>query len=216
LDENLELSFIFEPTTIYIDYQLVESQSGDQLILLRFREPAPGIWKFNVHERGDLQVGYHIWLPMEGFITNGTYFIRSDPYTTILSLGNANVPITVTAYNHQDDSLYLNASRGYTRLGLIKPEIAAPGVNITSAALDAEFAGFTGTSVSAAHMTGIAAMLLEWAVINRNLPRMNTQVMKMLLVRGARRDIEIQFPNEEWGYGILDIYNIFDRIRRGI
>jgi hypothetical protein len=153
---------------------------------------------------------------MEGFITNGTYFIRSDPYTTILSLGNANVPITVTAYNHQDDSLYLNASRGYTRLGLIKPEIAAPGVNITSAALDAEFAGFTGTSVSAAHMTGIAAMLLEWAVINRNLPRMNTQVMKMLLVRGARRDIEIQFPNEEWGYGILDIYNIFDRIRRGI
>jgi subtilisin family serine protease len=216
LDENLELSFIFEPTTIYIDYQLVESQSGDQLILLRFRSPAPGIWKFIVHERGDLQVGYHIWLPMEGFITNGTYFIRSDPYTTILSLGNAHVPITVTAYNHQDDSLYLNASRGYTRLGLIKPEIAAPGVNITSATLDSEFAGFTGTSVSGAHLTGIAAMLLEWAVTNGNLPRMNTQVMKMLLVRGAKRDIEIQFPNEEWGYGILDIYNIFDRIRRGI
>lgn len=214
LDESIELNFIFEQTTIYMDYQIVESQSGDQLILLRFRNPAPGIWTFNVYERGDLNVGFHIWLPMEGFISNNTYFIRSDPYTTILSLGNGIVPITVTAYNHEDDTLYLNASRGYTRTGVTKPEIAAPGVRIISPTLDGGFSGVTGSSPAAAHLAGVAAMLLEWAIVQGNLPRMNTSVMKIFLIRGARRNIEIQYPNRDWGYGILDVYNVFDSLRR--
>jgi subtilisin family serine protease len=216
LDENIEISFMFEQTTIYMDYQLVESQSGDQLILLRFRDPAPGIWTFNVYESGDLNVGFHIWLPMEGFISDRTYFIRSDPYTTILSLGNGIVPITVTAYNYTNESLYLNSSRGNTRIGVIKPELAAPGMNITSATLDGGFAGFTGTSAAAAHMTGVVAMMLQWAIIEGNLPRMTTQVMKIFFIRGASRNMEISFPNKDWGYGILDIYNVFDRIRRGL
>ena len=214
MDENIELNFIFEQTTIFIDYQIVESQSGDQLILLRFRNPAPGIWTFNVYERGDLNVGFHIWLPMEGFISNNTYFIRSDPYTTILSLGNGVVPITVTAYNHADDTLYLNASRGYTRIGVVKPEIAAPGVNITSPALNGGFTGVTGSSPAAAHLAGAAAMLLEWGIVEGNLPRMNTSVMKIFMIRGARRNLEIQYPNRDWGYGILDVYNVFDSLRR--
>ena len=214
LDENRDISFIFEQTIIYVDYQIVESQSGDQLILVRFQNPSPGIWRFNVYGGGDLNVGFHIWLPMEGFISENTYFIRSDPNTTILSLGNAQVPITVTAYNIEDDSLYLNASRGYSRTGVIKPEIAAPGVNITSPTLDQGFMEVTGASASAAHTTGIAAMLLEWAVVRGNQSTLNTLDMKMFMIRGARRDIDIEYPNRDWGYGILDIFNIFDSLRR--
>ena len=214
LDENRDISFIFEQTIIYVDYQIVESQSGDQLILVRFQNPSPGIWRFNVYGGGDLNVGFHIWLPMEGFISENTYFIRSDPNTTILSLGNAQVPITVTAYNIEDDSLYLNASRGYSRIGVIKPEIAAPGVNITSPTLDQGFMEVTGASASAAHITGIAAMLLEWAVVRGNQSTLNTLDMKMFMIRGARRDIDIEYPNRDWGYGILDIFNIFDSLRR--
>lgn len=216
LDESINLSFIFEETTIVIDYQMVESQSGDQLILIRFRDPAPGIWRFQVYSIDDLDGGFHIWLPMEGFISNNTFFVRSDIYTTILSLGNARVPLTVTAYNHEDDSLYLKASRGYTRLNTIKPEIAAPGVNILSPTLNKEFAPVTGTSVCAAHTTGIAAMLLEWGVVNGNYSNMNTIDMKVFMVRGARRDLEQKYPNRDWGYGILDAFNIFDTIRGGL
>jgi hypothetical protein len=152
---------------------------------------------------------------MQGFISDNTYFIRSDPNTTILSLGNAPVPITVTAYNVEDDSLYLNASRGYTRVGAIKPEIAAPGMNIISPSLEQGFTEVTGTSASAAHTTGVAAMMLEWAIVRGNQPAMNTLDMKIFMIRGARRDLEIQYPNRDWGYGILDVYNIFDTLRRG-
>lgn len=213
LDEHREISFIFEQTIIYLDYQIVESQSGDQLILMRFKDPAPGIWRFNVYIRGDLRTGFHIWLPMEDFISNNTYFIRSDPYTTILSLGNAENPITTTGYNVADDSLYTSASRGYTRTGVVKPDIAAPAVNVVGPTLDQGFAEFTGTSVSAAHTTGVAAMLLEWAIIKDNQPLFNTSDMKTFMIRGARRDLDVEYPNRDWGYGILDVFNIFDALR---
>ena len=213
LDETREITFIFEPTRIILDYQLIESQSGDQLILLRFSNPATGIWRFNVYGAGPLASQFHSWLPMEGFISNNTYFIRSDPYTTILSPGNATVPITSTAYNTADDSLYLNASRGYTRTGDIKPEIAAPGVDIIAPTREQRFSAVTGTSPSAAHTAGAAAMLMEWAVVRGNRPNINTLDIKVLMVRGARRELDIQYPNRDWGYGILDIFNVFDSLR---
>ncbi len=215
LDENREVSFVFEQTVILIDYQIVESQSGDQLILMRFRNPAPGIWRIRVYGRSDLNIGFNIWLPMQNFLSEDTFFVRSDPYTTILSIGNALVPITTTAYNYEDDSLYLNASRGYTRTGEVKPDIAAPGVNVTAPSLNQGFVEVTGTSAAAAHLTGVAAMLLEWAIVHGNQPDMNTLDMKIFMIRGARRDLNIVYPNRDWGYGILDAFNIFDALRRG-
>jgi len=213
LDENRDISFVFEDTTILVDYQMVESQSGDQLILVRFRNPTAGIWRFRVYGRGDLTLGFHIWLPMHGFISDNSYFIRSNPDTTVLSLGNAIVPITITAYNHENDSLYLNASRGYTRINIIKPEIAAPGVNVIGPTLNHEFAAMTGTSVAAAHTTGVAAMLLEWGIGRGNLLNIDTIEIKKLMMRGARRNVNEVYPNKGWGYGILDIFNIYNSLR---
>lgn len=216
MDENREISFVFESTIIYVDYQMVEAQSGDQLILIRFAKPSPGIWRFNVYERGDLNLTFHIWLPMENFISENTFFTKSDPYTTILSMGNAEPPVTVSAYNYLDDSLYQEASRGYNRLGVVKPGLAAPGINLTGPTLEKGFTGFNGTSTSAAHTAGVAAMILEWGIVKNNLPGMSTTEFKKLIRRGARRDLDIQYPNRDWGYGILDVYNVFDSLRTGV
>lgn len=215
-NEHRVITFIFEETIIYLDFQMVEGQSGQQLILMRFEKPTPGIWRFNIYERGGLNRGFNIWLPMSGFISEGTYFIRSDPYTTILTLGNAENPITVTAYNDADDSLYQNSSRGFTATNRIKPEVAAPGVNVIGPTLDKGFAPFTGTSVAAAHTTGIAALIFEWGYIRGNIPVMSTVEMRNLIIRGARREADAVYPNRDWGYGILDIYNVFDALRGGL
>ena len=216
LDEVREISFIFEQTVIYLDYQMIEDQSGDELILFRFVNPAAGIWRIKVYGVIQVDSSFHIWLPMEGFISDNTFFIRSDPYTTILNLGNGRYPITVTAYNDADDSLYPDASRGFTRTGVIKPEIAAPGVNIIAPSIDNSFVEVTGTSAAAAHTAGVAALLFEWAIVRGNQPLLNTLDMKILMIRGARRQMDLAYPNRDWGYGILDVYNIFDSLRRNI
>ncbi|MDF2941220.1 MAG: hypothetical protein K0S01_78 [Herbinix sp.] len=213
---NRNISFVFEQTTIQIDYLMVESETGDQLILLRFRSPTPGIWRFQVYTRGDLKGTFHIWLPMNGFITDETYFIQSDPYTTVTSPGNSLVPITVTAYNPDNNNLYQGAGRGYSRIGTIKPEFAAPGVNITAPTLEQGFAQISGTSAAAAFTAGATAMMLEWGIVRGNYPGIDSVEVKKFIIRGAQRNPNILYPNRDWGYGIMDLYNVFDVLRANV
>ncbi|MBH1939631.1 S8 family peptidase [Mobilitalea sibirica] len=208
-----EISFIFEQTIIYIDFQLVETLTGDQLILFRFENATPGIWQINVYGQGDLATGFHIWLPMGNFVSLDTNFIQPNIYTTIVAPGTSIIPITVTAYNPINDNLYVNASRGYTRSDDIKPELAAPGVNYIAPSLNNEFELYTGTGVAAAHTAGIVALFLEWAVVRGNDVGVDTVVIKKFLIRGARRREFLTYPNRDWGYGIIDLYNTFDILR---
>lgn len=220
IPEGLEVSrtinFAFEETILYIDYRMVETQSGDQLILMRFVKPAPGIWSIIVHGRGDLQSSFHAWLPANNFISNNTYFIQSNPFTTITAPGLATVPITVTAYNPANNNLYQAASKGYSRLGFIKPDFAAPGVNIVSPDINQGFITVSGTSVAAAHTAGVTAMVLEWGIVKGFYKGLDTIGVKKFLIRGARRSGAIIYPNRDWGYGILDIYNVFNQLRADI
>lgn len=208
-----EINFIFENTTINIDYNIVETQTGDQVILMRFQNPTPGIYRFQVYGRGDLTGSFHIWLPMGNFISENTYFIQSDSYTTITTPGNAEIPITVTAYNTDNGILYASASKGFTRNNNVKPDLAAPGVNITSPNLEQGFTASTGTGVATAHVAGLAAMLLEWGILKGAYPGIDTVEIKRFLIRGAKRSAILQYPNRDWGYGIVDIYNVFEILR---
>ena len=210
---NRDISFIFENTRIAVDYQMVESSTGDQLILLRFRNPTHGIWRLQVYGRGNLQGSFHSWLPMNGFVSDDTYFVQSDPFTTITSPGNSLVPITVTAYNADNNNFYQRSSRGYSRINAIKPEIAAPGVGITAPDLNQGFTNLSGTSAAAAHTAGVAAMILEWGIVKGNYPGIDTVEVKKFMIRGAKRNPGITYPNRDWGYGILDVFNIFDMLR---
>lgn len=213
LNRTTEISFIFEQTTIDVMFELVEKRTGDPAIFIRFQDPAPGIWRFNVYERGNLSMGFNMWLPMQNFISENTFFVASDNFTTVLGPGNSSIPITATAYNDIDNSIYLYASRGFTRLGYVKPDIAAPGVNVIGPTLNNGFMAYSGTSVAAAHTAGVSAMLMEWGYIRQNIPNMNTIELKKLLLRGARREPGEEYPNETWGYGIIDIFNTFDVLR---
>lgn len=210
---NREITFIFEETTINIDYLMTVSESGDQLILLRFRKITSGSWKFNVYGQSDLPLGFHIWLPMGNMISTGTYFIKADIYTTILDPGTSVVPITVTAYNPVNNILYVNSSRGYTRTNMIKPEVAAPGVNYIAPNNNKEFVTYSGTGVAAAHTAGIVSLILEWGIVRGNQPSLDSLEVKNYLISGAERIPYTTYPNRDWGFGTVNIFNIFELFR---
>lgn len=210
-----DISFVFERTRISLYYSMVDSSAGDQLILMRFDAPTPGIWTIRIYTRGDLSGIVHSWLPSGDFISPDTYFIQSNPYTTITNPGDAEVPITVTAYNPENNNLYQRASHGYTRIGIIKPDIAAPGVNIRVPDLNQGFGFMTGTGAATAHTTGIAALILEWGIVRNNYPGLDSVAVKKFLIRGAQTNPNLHYPNRDWGYGILDIYNVFNILRSG-
>lgn len=208
------ISFIFDRTVIYVDYEMIETATGDQVIVMRFQTPAAGIWRLQVYTRGNLEGSFHIWLPMNGFIGSNTYFVQSDNYTTITTPGDAELPITVTAYNPvAGNNLYQQASRGYTRTGAIKPDFAAPGVNVQCPSPGNGYTTYTGTGVAAAHTAGVSAILLEWAIVRNNYPGVTSVEAKKFFIRGANRSENLIYPNRDWGYGILDIFNVFDQLR---
>lgn len=211
-EENV-IRFLVEQTEITVYTDIVSSASGSQMIFIRFRDPMPGIWSIRVVSVLDITGTFHIWLPCHGFLSDDTRFLLPDPDTVITEPGNAQLPITVSAYDHTTGGIYIHSGRGYSRSGQIKPELAAPGTGILGSGKGGSFTKKTGTSVSAALTSGAAAILLHWGILQRNYPFMNTSVVKTWLIRGAKRNPASSYPNREFGYGTLDLYETFFRLR---
>ncbi len=210
--------FLYEGTSVFIHNVVVESGSGDQLIFIRFDRPSQGIWTLRVSETvNQIGRGFDGWMPIEQFLNGDTKFVKSDPNITLCSPGNGRGAITATAYNHYNQALYVNSSRGYTRKGNIKPDITAPGVDVYGAFVGAGgtslYTRRSGSSIGAAITAGVTGLILQWAIVNRNNLGINTEIIKQMLVRGARRNNELTYPNNAWGWGILDIYGTYEVMR---
>lgn len=211
-EENV-IRFLVEQTEITVFSSIVNTATGSQMVFIRFKDPMPGIWNLTVSSALNVTGAFHIWLPSRGFISDTTYFLRPDPDTLVSGPGNSQYALTVSAYDHTTGGIYIHSSRGFSRSGQIKPELAAPGVNITGAGLRSGFVQRSGTSAAAAHAAGAAAILLHWGILERNDPFMNTSAIKTYLIRGAKRNPALTYPNREFGYGTLDLYQAFLRLR---
>ena len=204
-------------TSIIIDNQLKEDdRTVEQLIIIRFNMPVPGTWQFIISSESDLFAQFHIWLPTEAFITKGTYFIKPNNNTTITSPGNARMPITVTAYNPLNETLYFYASKGNTVLDEAKPDITAPGVDVLVPVNPSHTLLSTGTSLATAYTAGTVALLLQWGIIDGNELLLNGAQIKRALTLGARRDPTLDYPNPDWGYGIVDIEKTLLRLQQDL
>ena len=95
---------------------------------------------------------------------------------------------------------------------MVIPDYAAPGLGVktASAGIAGGFGEASGTSLAAAQTAGIAALMFEWAIIRGNEPNFSGNSVKNYLRRGAVREEDMQYPNQEWGYGKVDLYHTFE------
>lgn len=206
--QSQTFGFVYERARVTIDSVLVEPSSGDELVAFRFADPTPGVWTVRVYAAESGGSGkFHMWLPITQFLSSNTYFLNASPYTTLTDPGIAENPITVSAYNDVNNSLYAESGRGFLANGLIKPDLAAPGVEVSTA-----LGRNTGTSLSAALTAGGVAQFFQWAVVQQNYPLVQNRAVKGYFIRGAARSGELVYPNREWGYGRLDVTGVFDTL----
>ena len=86
------------------------------------------------------------------------------------------------------------------------------GVNVFGPNLRGGFTTATGTSVAAAITAGACAQMVEWGM-RRTPPRIfNNSELKALFIRGADRSRQALYPNREWGYGTLNVYQVFSSL----
>ncbi len=207
------ITFIFEKTKIYVGYRTIETISGKYLVIMRFDAPSEGIWRINVYGNQVVRGVYNMWLPAGNFLSSNTYFINSNPDITITAPGNVSDVITTAAYNHYTGAAYIESGRGFSANGVVKPDIAAPGVDVYGPVPGGGYTRRSGTSIAAANAAGCAALLLDWGNENYNLYFMNTANVKTILIKGAKRERTEVYPNRSTGYGKIDIYSSFESLR---
>ncbi len=202
--------FIYSPTRITVDTLLVEQVSGQQLVVMRFEMPTPGIWTVGIRtEEISAAAICDMWLPLRQFMRGETYFTEPTPYITLTAPSTGRFAICVAAYNGETGGLFQESGRGFTREGAIKPDFGAPGADVPTVA-----GNMSGTGVATALACGAILQFMQWAVTEKNSPLVNGVEIKNYLIRGAGREDNLEWPNRELGYGKLDIYATFELLRR--
>ena len=153
---------------------------------------------------------YDLWLPREAALNRGTAFLFPTDNTTLTIPSTASRVITVGAYDALTFAYADFSGRGIEETenllygGYQKPDLAAPGVDVTTVAAGGGYASFSGTSFATPFVTGSAALLMEWGIVEGNDPYLYGEKVKAYLRRGAKPLHGFtQYPNPLVGYGAL-------------
>ena len=136
-----------------------------------------------------------------------TFFLRPEPDITLTAPSMSGGVITINAYNDEDGSFYEKSGRGFAADGRVKPQFAAPGVNVSTS-----LGKRTGSSLAAAIAAGAVTQLMQWAVIDGQYLLASGRELTYYLMLGAVRDSNIEYPSKEWGYGKINVQRTFEEL----
>lgn len=173
----------------------------------------PGVWTFRIEGEKVVTGKYYFYLPATVTRSEGTRFFNPSPQITLTIPSTASKVITVGAYDTTYEAYADFSGRGYVypertvglvAAGAIKPDLVAPGVNITAPDILGGFSAFTGTSFATPFVTGAAALMMEWGIVQRNDEFLYGEKVKAYLRAGAQPlRGESVYPNERVGFGRL-------------
>ncbi|WP_099468927.1 S8 family peptidase [Konateibacter massiliensis] len=201
--------FVLENTQLLLYYGEPSPYSTAQEIYIDFIPRgdyiADGIWTISLVPRRIVAGNYNMWLPSEGALNVGTNFLRPNADITLTIPSTSIRAISVGAYNTMVGSYAAFSGRGYANdVRIVKPDIAAPGVDITSAAVNGGYGVFSGTSMATPFVTGGCAMMMEWGIIDGNDPFLYGEKVKAYLIKGARPIPGVtEYPSPLVGWGAL-------------
>lgn len=163
-----------------------------------------GIWKIRLRGRRIREGGYYLWLPGGRVLNTGTGFYSPSAGETLTIPSTAAKVISVGAYNSRLNAFADFSGRGGGALTYPKPDLAAPGVDITAPVPGGGYGSVTGTSFATPFAAGAAALLMEWGIVRGKDPFLWGEKVKAYLRRGAQplKGFEV-YPNPEIGYGTL-------------
>lgn len=164
-----------------------------------------GIWKLLIEPVEIVWNLADLWLPVSETSSSRTRFLIPSVEGSFTVPAAALNVISVAAYDSLTDSYADFSGRAFNVLPWAgKPDLAAPGVDIQTAAVGGGYRSVTGTSFATPFVAGSAALLMEWGIVRGNDPFLFGNKVKAYLRRGARELPGFsETPNLRVGYGAL-------------
>ena len=174
-----------------------------------------GVWTFLLDPIRTVTGNYTFYLPSGTARSENTRFVRPTPDVTLTIPSTASKVVTVGAYDPVYEAYADFSGRGYlyqervnsrTSDSFVKPDLVAPGVGVLAPDRNNGYTSVTGTSFATPFVTGAAALMMQWGIVEGNDPYLYGEKVKAYLRRGARPIRgETDYPNARVGYGSLCI-----------
>lgn len=213
IENGYKVSFIYEGTIMDIFYDSPDELTGGDRIVIRAQNLKPGIWRFRLTGEYITFGKFDAYILQKELLAKGTKFITSSPYTTLTIPGAAEKMITVASYDQNNNAIVSESGRGFPRNQFIQPLIAAGGINALTVNNKGEKVYVSGGSVAAAVVSGCCAMIFQWGIVYNNDPTLYVPKLQTYLIRGVNTRKGDIYPNEEWGYGTINMIKVFDSLR---
>jgi subtilisin family serine protease len=164
---------------------------------------ASGVWKITIDGVSVKEPNVNLWLSSAVTMNEGTGFLQPVPELTFTLPSTARNVISVGSYNAVTLTPSAFSGRGFVAetedFTDVKPDITAPGENIM---IDKKTT-VTGTSFAVPFVTGAAALLMEWGIVQGNDPYMYGDKLKAALKKGAVQLQGQPTPSPVTGWGRL-------------
>ena len=204
-------TFYLINTEVEVQNMDPEALTGHQLFVLNFKDIKPGIWKFRLRAEYVVNGRFDIWLPPKEIMPEGTKFLDSNPENTLTIPSTAVSVVTVSYYNGATNAIMAESGRGFNTNNLVNPDIATVGTDVLTISKDGNrVIPVSGSSVATAIVSGVSALLAQWAFIDQNDLSIGTTKVRSFFIYAASRDPGVIYPNEELGYGKMDILEVFN------
>ena len=205
----------------FIDSERFSPLNGDARIFIAVdpgtaSRVSSGVWQVEITAVRARSGRFDAWIERDARdrgnnFADQSFFVGTDfdPVMTLGTPATSRRGISVANYDHVAVAPSSSSSRGRTRDGRDKPEVAAPGTNIlSSCAMGGRANGvggvhpmrtsMSGTSMAAPHVAGIVALLLQ-----QDPTLSAAQIRKALLASANPPNGVVPF-DIAWGYGRVD------------
>lgn len=207
LPDDLLAVYYSEPTPYNPEQEIYISwiPKGDYI--------TPGIWRVYLEPKNIIAGDYNMWLPVAGSTSSEVSFVRPVIFNTLVVPSTARYVLSVAAYDSRNDTFAAFSGRGpELEQGLPqttgKPDLAAPGVAINTCRAGGGYREVSGTSFAAPFVTGAAALLMQYGIVEGRDPYLYGEKIRASLIKGARRlPFQASQPSPLVGWGALCVRN---------
>lgn len=173
-----------------------------------------GVWTVRLTPQTIRNGRWDMWMPSSAIRNEATAFLLPTPDTTLTIPSTSVRSITVGAYDASQNTYAPFSGRGFTwNSQFVKPDIVAPGVNITSCSPGGGYEQRSGTSMATPFVTGTTSLLMQWGIIDGNDLFLYGEKMRAYLINGAKALPGFEeYPNPQTGWGALCAFDsLFSR-----